>query len=199
MRIPTMIPLEGVTEIVGEPGVGKSIFALSLCNYFSDGDNLNTIYLSHNQIKFKKIPQNVIIKRIETLLDLRICVTHEIEYLMKQFKIKLIVIDDFEDYLYVQDSPRKQANEIFQIIRILKKLCFVKGSNIVIINKTYKYSDVIKLDIEVKNRYFGLPWEYLINSRYIFRKIDDCRIIEAFNINKKYVFTINNNGAAISN
>lgn len=187
-----MIPLNGIVEIVGESGVGKSLFALSLCKYFINDDELNTVYLSHNIIKFKNIPKNVMLKKINSLTDLIICLKAEI----LNFRIKLLIIDDLEDYLYLYKTPRKYSNEIFQIIRILKKLYFFNNINIVIINESYKINNTIT-DIEIKNFYFGLPWEYLINMRYIVKKVDGYRIIEQENGSISYRFMIDDYGAYI--
>lgn len=184
-----MIELKGITEIVGECGAGKSILALSI------EKDAKTLYISQTQIKFSFIPSSVVLKRIDSFFKLKIFVFCELNSIVKSFGFKKIILDGLEDFLYVFERPRKLSNDIFRIVTSLKKLYFKDQINILIINSHYK--DWSIENTTVSNRYFGLPWEYLINYRYLITKAGGKRYIELVcsKANYKSQFYIDNIGA----
>lgn len=168
-----MINLYGITEIIGDNGVGKSIFAISLCKKFRGMNECNTIYITNNQIKFHFFPDCVIYKKIDTFIQLKILLTNEITVMIKKYPIKLIIIDGFEDFLYIHEKPRTLYNCIFNIANSLQKLYFLQGINIVVINNYYStrknYWPLYDI-FQNSNPYLGLPWDYQVNYRYLITK-----------------------------
>jgi len=184
-----MIELKGITELVGECGAGKSILALSI------EKDAKTLYISQTQIKFSFILSSVVLKRIDSFFKLKIFVFCELNSIVKSFGFKKIILDGLEDFLYVFERPRKLSNDIFRIVTSLKRLYFKDQINILIINSHYK--DWSIENTTVSNRYFGLPWEYLINHRYLITRAGGKRYIELVSgkENCKSQFYIDNNGA----
>lgn len=161
--------LRGITEFVGESGSGKSILALSLAK------EKNTIYISQAQFKFKFLPPSIIVKQIDTFLNLKIFIYNELRKLARTCKIEQIILDGLEDYLFTITKPLSQYFDIFKIVVVLKNLCFNNKVDVIVINSSYKKLNYLS---KVTSWYLGLQWEYLINSRYVIRKRDHNRIAE---------------------
>lgn len=155
-----MIPnLYGVTEIIGESGVGKSILALSL------EDHLKTLYITLHSRNTIKDRENVTIYRIGSFMRLKAFFEREIRGIVKEHGFEKIILDGLEDYLYVFEKPRMHTEEVFRIVRLLKYFYMVKGIAIVIVNSSYGKWNIE--GIRITNSYFGLPWEYMIDRRYV--------------------------------
>ncbi|KAM0680185.1 hypothetical protein GINT2_001569 [Glugoides intestinalis] len=180
-----MIPtLHGITEIVGESGVGKSILALSLEGH------LKTLYVTLQSRNIIKERENATIYRIPSFMRLKAFFSRDLRGIVKEHCFEKIVLDGLEDYLYVFEKPRMHTEEVFRILRILKYLCIVKGVSIVIVNSSYG-----KFNIEgtrIANSYFGLPWEYMIDRRYLVSREEGKRRIRLVtgDIEKEWEFII---------
>lgn len=165
-----MLEIVGITEIVGESGTGKTSLALFLKK------ELKTLYISIYSINPKWFDTNVIPIRIDSFLKLKVFIINELKDMLKNEKIQKIILDGLEDYLYVFESPRKQSMEVFKIMKILRSHCFKNEINVIVINGSYSKFQVD--GVEVRNPYIGLPWEYMINRRYLLiRSINDQRIV----------------------
>lgn len=156
---PSIIMLNrGINEIIGESGAGKTALAI----YISNGKK--TLYISSRMSKERWFPQEFIIKRIDSFLKLRVFITSELRGVTKEFNIECIIIDDLEDYLYSFKKPWWFASEIFNIVRILKDLSFNDAIQVIVVNNRY---DGLRVEnAKILNSYFGIRWEYMINSRY---------------------------------
>lgn len=89
----------------------------------------------------------------------------EIRGIVKEHGFEKIILDGLEDYLYVFEKPRMHTEEVFRIVRLLKYFYMVKGIAIVIVNSSYGKWNIE--GIRITNSYFGLPWEYMIDRRYV--------------------------------
>lgn len=165
-----MIELRGVTEIVGDCGVGKTTLALSI------NQHVNTIYVSSALIKHSCVPQSTVLRRIGSFLELKTFVASELTVLARSYKAKKIIIDDLESYLYVFEKPRKMTGDIFRIGTVLKRLCFKEKVDVIVINNHYK--NWVVDGTHIMNKYFGLPWDYLVNCRYLVTKNCETRTVK---------------------
>lgn len=171
MKLNTFTPMNcfGISEFVGESGAGKTKLALSI------EKDLKTLYLSIDSSGIPPLLSNVIPIRIKTFLELKIFMAQEIKRAVKALEIKKIILDGLENYLYGTEQPRKESNDIFRIIKVLKYLCFVKGIRIIVINGSYgQWSND---NVKIANKYFGLPWEYMINSRFLITRHNNYRTV----------------------
>ncbi len=161
------LEINGITEIIGDSGVGKTHIAIHIKK------ELKTLYISSKISKKRWFPDNYVIESLNSFLEFKVFVAKELKNTVKEKKIEKIVIDGLEDYLFIIDNPRKHSNEIFRIIKVLKYLYFMKKIFIIIINSSNRKWMID--DVEIVNNYFGLPWEYMINTRYLVTKIADQR------------------------
>lgn len=152
-------PVHGLTEIVGDPGAGKTSLAVHLHR------TLKTLYITSKISHPRWFPAGFIIQRIDTFLKLKAYVLNDLEPLVKKEKIEKIILDGLDEYFYVIEAPRRLSNEVFQIIRILRHLSLVGGVVVFIVNGTRTKWPVC--GVHISNSYFGLPWEYLISRRYV--------------------------------
>ena len=90
-----MIKIFGITEIVGESGSGKTRLALSIQN------NLKSIYLSIDSSGTPPLSSNVIHIKIKTFQELKVFFAKELKKLVATLQIEKIIIDGFENYLYL--------------------------------------------------------------------------------------------------
>lgn len=184
-----MLELRGITEIVGDCGTGKTILALSISQHAS------TIYIAPTLLRHSFVPSTVILRRIGSFLEFRTFVASELKTLTRMFRAKNIIIDGLENYLHVFEQPRKMSGDIFRIMTVLKALCFKEGIGVIVINN--HYGNWVVDGICISNKYFGLPWDYLVNRRYLVTKSYGVRNVslissmESFNCS----FTIDGMGA----
>lgn len=165
-----MLELRGITEIVGDCGVGKTILALSV------NQHVNTIYISSTLFRHSFVPDSVILRRIGSFLEFKTFVASELKILAKSFGARKVIIDGLENYLYVFEKPRKMAGDIFRIVSVLRRLCFREKVDVIVINN--RYGSWIVDGTQITNKYFGLPWDYLVNCRYLVTKHSGTRSVE---------------------
>lgn len=159
----------GIVEIVGEPGTGKTSLALFIKK------ELKTLYISNHPANFIK-ENNVIPIRIDSFLKLKVFFTNELRCLVKAENVQKIILDGLEDFLYVFERPRMESGGIFLIMKILKELCFKSNIAVIVVNSSYSKFEVD--GVYARNSYIGLPWEYMINRRYlILRSVNNQRIV----------------------
>lgn len=170
-----MLPLKGITEIIGESGIGKTHLAFAL-----KGD-LKTLYISL-YINNMKLDENVTALRIDSFLKLKVFIAKELRKTVKEYGIEKIILDGLEDFLYVFKNPRLHSDSVFRIIKTLKKLHFLYGVVVIVINESYGSWEVDGL--KIPNKYLGLPWEYMINQRYLLLRIHNQRMISLVTGNK---------------
>ena len=181
-----MLNIYGITEFVGESGAGKTKLALGI------EKEVKTIYLSIDNSGTPPLSPNVIHFKIKTFIELKVFVAKELKRVAKVLEIKKIIIDGLENYLYTVEQPRKMANDIFRIIKVLRYLCFVKKIYVIVINSSYgKWNNE---GVSIANRYFGLPWEYLINTRFLISRHSKHREVIELNSKEKFTFFITDSG-----
>lgn len=186
-----MLKIYGITEFVGESGSGKTKLALAIEN------RLKSLYLSIDSSGTPPLSDNVIHIKIKTFLELKVFIARELKRVVHILKIEKIILDGLENYLYLYDRPRKMGNDIFRIIKILKYLCFIKKIHVIIINSSYgKWNSE---SVAIVNRYFGLPWEYMINRRYLVVKHSGYRTVENVDSSEIYKFFIKDSDIEFEN
>ncbi|ELA41522.1 uncharacterized protein VICG_01386 [Vittaforma corneae ATCC 50505] len=158
-----MLEVKGIIEIVGDSAVGKTALAIYIKK------ELKTLYICSRISKKGWFPEHFIIERIDSFLGLKVFIAKDLKRIVNAQKIEKIILDGLEDYLYIIEKPRKHSNEIFRIVKILKYLYFAKNVSIIIINNSYGKWEVD--GVRIANNYFGLPWEYMINARYLVSRI----------------------------
>lgn len=177
-----MLEAKGITEIVGDSAAGKTALAV----YIQRG--LKTLYVCSRISKESWFPEHFTVKRIDSFLKLKVFVAKDLKRMVSDQKIEKIILDGLEDYLYDVEKPRKHSNEIFRIVKILKYLHFIKGVSIIIVNSSYGKWEVDS--VRVTNNYFGLPWEYMINTRYLVFRILNQRWVNLItgdaNVHKRF-------------
>lgn len=184
-----MLNIYGITEFVGEPGSGKTKLALEIQK------GIKTIYLSIDGSGTPPLSHNVIHFKIKSFLELKVFVAKELKRVVKILEIKKIIFDGLENYLYVVEQPRKMTNDIFRIIKVLRYLCFVKEIQVIVINSSYgKWNNE---GVGIVNKYFGLPWEYLINTRYLVTRHLGYRSVMDVISKESFKFTISDSGIQI--
>ena len=115
----------------------------------------------------------MVIKRLDSFLSLKIFITHDLKLSVKMFNIHRIILDGLDKFLYTVNKPRKLSNDVFRLMKILRKLCFLEDVEIIIINCYYGGWIIDKCSIF--NRYLGLGWCYMANSRYLLTKSESGR------------------------
>ncbi len=162
-----LILYPGIVEFIGESGTGKTKLALGL------NKDLITLYISIDSSGIPHLLPNVIPIKKRTFLELKIFLAKEIKRVVEVKRIKKIILDGFENYLYDEYQPRVHSDDIFRIIKIFKYLNYKKGIEIIVINSSNgKWENE---GVKIINKYFGLPWEYMVNRRYLISRCSNIR------------------------
>ncbi|KAL6122070.1 hypothetical protein NUSPORA_00918 [Nucleospora cyclopteri] len=166
----------GLTEIVGLPGVGKTKL---ICKCV---ENYCCIYITNGIVDFA-VPENFLIKRINSFLELQSFILKKLETLIILCKNKnkepdtFIVIDGLDRFLYTVEHPRFQASEITKIVQCLKFFIIKYKIKVIIINNFFNNSSWTERKL-LYNKYLGYSWCYQPNIKFIIiKKTDNCEIL----------------------
>lgn len=168
----------GITEILGEPGAGKTNFVLSQVNKY------NTIIIT-NRLYCKDICDfnKVYIVKLVSFLDLRVFVLKRLRRIVQLLEAECIIFDSFDAFLYTERSPREYSKEIEAILKDLRRFTFKHKCKIVVVNNLVEKTSK---DFTFYSKYLGYNWLYAANAKYILRKtIRNTR--ELLDINNKVV------------
>ncbi|KAI4292862.1 hypothetical protein PAPHI01_2136 [Pancytospora philotis] len=153
-----MIDMYGITEIVGEPAVGKTALVLAACR------KMRTLYISPSILCHRHVGAGFLIYRVDSLFKLNVFFARSGLHTVRMFAIDCIVIDGLDQYLYTEPQPRRLSSEVFRLAKMLKALAFGHGVAVVITNGFYSGWKIDSCTIY--NRYLGLRWSYVANTRY---------------------------------
>lgn len=173
----------GITEIVGNPGTGKTKLAL-----WTGQRAVRILYLSINSSGIADLPPTVLFVKIRSFLHLRVFIAQEAKRLVKTAAIERIVIDSLESFLYTEEAPRREAGAIFRMVDNLRFLSYGLGVEVFITNNSY--SSWNNEGVKIANSYIGLPWEYMVNTRFLVERERDCRTIRRVSATGKRVESI---------
>jgi hypothetical protein len=160
----------GLTELVGEPGAGKTKLAL-----WDKRGAVRTLYIAIDSSGISSLPPTVLFVKIKNIFQLKVYMAKEIKKIVKEKSIERLVLDSLESFLCTEESPRKESGSIFRIVETLRYLCFVLGVDVYVINSSYGCWN--NDGVRIANRYIGLPWEYMVNNRYLVERHSDYRTV----------------------
>ena len=153
-----MLPLAGFTEVVGAAGVGKTRVVLSAVW------SLKTIYITHTSPAGVVFPPSCLLRRFESFTELRVFIASELVGFVRGCGAEAVVIDGLDCFLYAEYRGR----DIAAITYVLKRLAFVLGIQVVVVNTFYGGWRVD--GCQIFNSYLGLEWCYAAAARYLLTK-----------------------------
>nr|KAF7429445.1 hypothetical protein H0235_005843 [Vespula pensylvanica] len=201
------IPCQGITQIYGAAGTGKTQLALQLCLTVqlplnAGGLAAGAIYISteaafpakrlHELVQNLDVIQDydningdiIFVEHIATIEDLESSLLHRVPILLNRQKIRLLIIDSIAAPYRVEEwnnESRNRSKSLRTVGQQLHKLCKNNGIFIVCINQ-------VSAVLENKNKYcdikeqpaLGITWSSMItNSIYFYRK-NSIRYVSTF-------------------
>lgn len=155
----------GITEVMGEPGVGKTNFILSQIK------QENTLYITNRNVPSQIGCLKLLwILRVNTFFEFRIFMTKQLSYLINLYSFKCIVVDSFDAFLYTENKPREKRKDVTNIIQCMRNIIFKHKSKVIIVNNLFNNKDIFDSNFLLYNKYFGYKWLYYANKKFIIRK-----------------------------
>ncbi|EPR79537.1 hypothetical protein SLOPH_1694, partial [Spraguea lophii 42_110] len=170
------LPISGITEFYGKYGSGKTSIIFDIIK------NRNTLYINTKTFPIKKFINFVskieiikhiwkdkeiinsldklTIKNIESIYELYFFINYHLITFIKYINIEFLIIDSLD---YLASIDKLKYKELFEFINNLK-----------IIHRDYN----IKIIILNSYRDLGLGFNYMINTRYFVKKINNRHFIE---------------------
>lgn len=158
----------GLTEICGEPGIGKTKLSL----HFSL--NNKTMYISSKNIKLNKICHNEFyLLEIFYLKDLLFLFKHKIEQFIINKEIILIIIDSLEHLVISEEINKFLYFKIKELFFIFKTIIYKHKIKIIVINNLFENKLVGWM-----YRIFGIRYLYSLNTRIVLFKINNLSFVK---------------------
>ncbi|KAF7683695.1 DNA repair protein XRCC3 like protein [Astathelohania contejeani] len=197
-----MISYNGIVELCGHKGTGKSNIAMQ------ESKNYKTLYLCSNVFPisryFKIVDKSTyykdemkdrfFIKIIHEFVFLKFLIDYQLEVAIVDLEVELLVIDALDHLLYTEVGNKTIYSEIFEMITKLKELQYKYNLKVLIINCWYESGNID--GIRVGNRLLGISWSYLINTRILVEKKGCLKVVMSpVEIDNKIIeFEITENG-----
>lgn len=214
------IPLNGITEIAGESGVGKTQLCLQLAlmeqlPLHLNGKNKSVVYISTEDIfpakrfnqmvkefrsKFNihsvEFEDNMFLKHAADFHQLLKCLKTQLPSLLKVKRVGLVIIDSIAG-LFRAETVNSYSTRSKQFLQIIQELNSLNGKNIFIVCVNQVTDNI---QIGKTEPCLGLSWSNLISSRFfitrdINSKLRKFSVLFAPNLpNKTCCFSITQQG-----
>lgn len=156
---PGIVAAPGITEFVGDSGVGKTALVLHLCQ------NKKTLFLTSTVLTHIHVGEDVYIRRLRSLRALTAFIACSSLSLAKLCAFDCLVIDGLDTFFHTVAHPRAHATDIFRLTKTLRTLAFMHGITVLVTND---HSAGWTVDgCPIFSRYLGLRWCYVANTRYV--------------------------------
>ncbi|KAF9762197.1 hypothetical protein NGRA_2172 [Nosema granulosis] len=159
-----MLHYYGITELIGEPGSGKTALAIEESKIYK------TLYITSTNFPIKKYDFNknkyeeVYIEFVQSTAELLFVLNIK----LKQIVVELIVIDNLYHIVFLD---KKSRLEVTNLIYILKRLIQKYKIRVLVVNTCcFKTIDEHKVSFISK---LGLNWEYHVNCKYVCKKMGE--------------------------